>query len=71
MKLSWQSQKNRNLNVLDKKKRKAAIIVHGNRKPKTKFEKTLKPWKTLKPKNREPNIGQTRKIENPNVPLVT
>ena len=40
------------LNTLDERNWKTAIIVDENQKPKTKFEKTRKPWKALKPKNR-------------------
>ena len=60
-------------------KSKNAIIVGKNRKPKAKLEKTRKPCMTPKLINRifkcenrktEPKIGQIRKAENPNAPII-
>jgi len=55
---------------LDRKIRKTVIIVDKNPKPKTKLEKTRKPHKAPKPKNRktEPKIDEIRKTENSNPP---
>ena len=62
-----------------KQKRKAAIIIDNNRKPKTKLKQivTVEDTKTeknavFKCENRktETNIGQIRKTENPNVLLL-
>lgn len=61
-------------------KSKKAIIVNKKRKPKATLEKTRKPHKTPKPKNRsffqrehrktEPNIYQIRKTKYPYVLFV-
>ena len=68
------------LNELGGRIRKTAFIVDKNRKPKAKLEKIRKPHEMRKPENRaifesenrktEPKIGQIRKTEDPNAPLI-
>ena len=61
--------------ALNRKIRKTAIIFDKNRKLNTNLEKTHKPYKTPKPKNRsfyvrKPKIGEISKTEYPNAPSV-